>query len=42
MKSQPYHMPTSEVLVHMIYSNICHVAIVIYIIFNEQWLDTCR
>jgi len=40
MKSQLYHMPTSEVLVQVIYSNICHESIVIYIIFNELWSIT--
>ena len=41
MKSQSYHMPTSECILQVIYSNICHGGIVIYIIFNEQWPDTC-
>jgi len=41
MKSQTYHMLTSECILQVIYSNICHESIVIYIIFNEQWPDTC-
>jgi len=40
MKSLTYHMPTSEVLVQVIYSKLCNVQIAIYIIFNEIWSIT--